>query len=147
MDKGNNYRIYIDNRGNWYQDGIKITHRWTYLENNKNLDIDENGDFFIDEGMGKIYVDVEDTPFVVKMVNFRNDRFYLVLNDETTEPLHIEDISLSKDNIPYTHVKNGRFRARFLRPAYYELTRHAVEEKDGFYLIDGNNKVRILEKK
>ena len=39
-------RIFIDSRGRWFQDGIRITHRWTYLENNKNLDVDENGRFF-----------------------------------------------------------------------------------------------------
>jgi hypothetical protein len=62
-------RIFIDKKGNWFQDGIKITHHWTYLENNRNLDNDKDGRFFVDDGYGRVYVEVEDTPFVVKMVN------------------------------------------------------------------------------
>lgn len=146
MDKDKNYRIYIDNRGNWYQDGILISHRWTYLENNRNLDIDSNGEYFIDEGMGKMYVEVEDTPFVVKMVDFKNDRIHLILNDETTELLDVNDLFLNEHNIPYTHVKNGKFKARLLRPAYYELMKMAVEEEDGFYIVNQGEKFRILKK-
>ncbi len=146
MNDKKNYRIYIDNRGNWYQDGIKITHRWTYLANNKNLQIDEDGDFFIDEGMGKIYVKVEDTPFVVRMVDKKNGNFKLLLNDETEEPLVPENLYLNEDNIPYTRVKNGKFDARLLRPAYYELAKHAVEEEDGFYLQVDDKRIKIREK-
>lgn len=145
-DQNKKYRIYIDNRGNWYQDGIKITHRWTYLENNRNLDIDEDGDYFIDEGMGKIYVEVEDTPFVVRMVDRENGGFRIILNDETEEHLDIDNLYLNEENIPYTKVKNNRFKARFMRPAYYELAKHAVEESDGFYLVSGEKKFRIMEK-
>lgn len=146
MNDEKNYRIYIDNRGNWYQDGIKITHRWTYLANNKNLQKDEDGDFYVDEGMGKIYVKVEDTPFVVRMVDKRNGDFHLLLNDETEELLEPENLYLSRENIPYTKVKNGKFKARFTRPAYYELAKHAVEEEDGFYLHFGDKRFKIRAK-
>lgn len=141
------YRIYIDNRGNWYQDGIKITHKWTYLANNRNLDIDENGEYFVDEGTGRVYVKVEDTPFVVTMVDRKDDGFHMYLNDSTSEPLSIDKLYLNEDNIPYTRVKNGRFTARFLRPAYYELAKYAVEEDDGFYLESDGKKFRIMDKK
>lgn len=141
-----NYRIYIDNRGNWFQDGIKITHRWTYLENNRNLDIDEDGDYFVDEGWGKIYVKVEDTPFVVRMVDSRDGQFYILLNDGSEERLDLDGLFISDENIPYTTVKNGKFRARFVRAAYYKLATYAVEEEDGFYLLSDNKKFRIREK-
>ena len=62
-------KIFIDKQGNWFQDGIKITHKWTYLANNRNLHMDKEGNFYIDEGWKKVHVEVEDTPFVVKMVD------------------------------------------------------------------------------
>jgi hypothetical protein len=34
------------------------------------------------------------------------------------------------DDVLYCRVKGGRYEARFLRPAYYELMRHAVVGAD-----------------
>lgn len=139
-------RIYIDNRGNWFQDGIRITHKWTYLANNRNLDIDEEGNYFIDEGRGRVYVQVEDTPFVIRMVYRNNGDIFIRLNDGTEEKLDLDRLYLSNDNIPYTTVKKGKFKARFLRQAYYELTKHAVEEDDGYYLSSGGSRLKLAGK-
>ena len=133
-------RIFINKRGDWFQDGIKITHKWTYLTNNKNLNIDSEGRYFVDEGTGKIYVDVEDTPFVVKMVNKKNDKFFIQLNDETNEKLDFESLEFDEKNIPYVTVKNGKFRARFITAAYYELIRFAETHENEIYIIDGDKK-------
>ena len=141
--KDKNFRIYIDKRGNWFQDGLKITHRWTYLENNKNLDIDEDGNLFVDEGTGRVYVEAEDTPFVVKMVNFKNGILYAVLNDESVEKLKPENIGIGEKNVPYTTVKNSRFDARFSSQAYYELAKHAVQDGDDFYLDTPGGQIKI----
>lgn len=127
-------RIIIDNRGNWFQDGIKIEHRLTYLYNNKLLDIDNEGRFYIDDGMCRMYVRVEDTPFVVKMLRKEGENYYLILNDETEEKLDLSNLRINEEHIPYTKVKEGKFDARFTRPAYYELMKHAVQEGDRFYI-------------
>src|SRR5713101_2959413 len=131
-------RIYIDKEGNWYQDGIPILHRWTYLYNNKLLRRDEEGRYYIDEGRGRVYAHVEDTPYVVKMIDKRTDGLYLILNDETEEKLNFNALWMNEENIPYTEVKNGEFEARFSRPAYYEFTKYLIQEGDGFYIeVDG----------
>jgi hypothetical protein len=131
-------RIYIDKEGNWYQDGIPILHRWTYLHNNKLLRRDEEGRYYVDEGRGRVYAHVEDTPFVVKMIDKRDDGFYIILNDETEEKLDLNNLWINKENIPYTRVKNGEFDARFTRPAYYEFTKYLSQEGDKFYIeVDG----------
>ena len=139
----NKPRIFIDKRGNWFQDGLKITHRWTYLENNKNLDIDEEGRFFVDEGLGRVYVEVEDTPFVIRMIDKKDNCFYLILNDETVEEFNLENIWFNNENVPYTKVKNNKYDARFLRPAYYELMKHAEQEGDEFYFNSAGKKIKI----
>ena len=136
-------RIFIDKRGNWFQDGIKITHRWTYLENNKNLDIDGDGRFFVDEGFGRVYVEVEDTPFVIKMIDKKDSKFFLKINDETVEELNFKNLWFSKENIPYTKVKNNKYDARFLRPAYYELMKYAEQEGNEFFINSDGEKIKI----
>jgi hypothetical protein len=131
---GSKPRIFIDKEGNWFQDGLPVLHRWTYLHNNKLLSRDEEGRYYVDEGSGKLYAQVEDTPFVVKMIDRRDEEFYVTLNDETEERLDFEHLWMSEANIVYTRVKNKQFAARFSRPAYYELTKHVVQERDKFYI-------------
>jgi len=138
-------RIYIDKKGNWFQDGLKITHHWTYLENNKNLDVDEDGNFFVDEGFGRVYVELEDTPFIVKMINKKDEKYFVVLNDETTEEINPGQIIICSDNVPYTTVKNNKFKARFSTQAYYEFAKNIIQKEDNFYLDteDGTIKISI----
>ena len=140
-------RIYIDKEGNWYQDGIPILHRWTYLYNNKLLRRDEEGRYYIDEGRGRVYAQVEDTPYVVKMIDKRTNGLYLILNDETEEKLDFNVLWVNKENIPYTKVKNGEFEARFSRPAYYEITKYLKQEGDKFYIEINGTKFLLKSKK
>lgn len=140
-------RIFIDREGNWFQDGIPVLHRWTYLYNNRLLRRDEEGRYYIDEGRGKVYVQVEDTPFVVKMIDKREDGIYLILNDETEEKLDFRTLMLNRDNIPYTKVKGGTFDARFNRPAYYEFTKYLKEQSGKYYLELGDKRYQIKSKK
>lgn len=133
-----NYRFLIDKSGNWFQDGIKIQHRLTYLHNNKLLKRDEQGEYYLDEGSGKLYIKVEDTPFVVKMVDKRDDGYYIILNDETQEKLDLKTLSINDENIPYAKIKNSEFDARFTRPAYYEFMKDLKKQDDSFYImLDG----------
>ncbi|MXZ13815.1 MAG: DUF1285 domain-containing protein [Candidatus Dadabacteria bacterium] len=133
-------RIFIDSRGRWFHDGIRITHRWTYLENNKNLDVDANGRLFVEEQGSRVYVECEDTPFVVTMVGKTKDGFSVRLNDESREKLDFTTLTIAEQNIPYIKVKNGKFEARLLRAAYYELMKHAEKDGKGFYLESGGSK-------
>lgn len=139
------YRFFINKQGDWFQDGIKVRHRLTYLYNQKLLDRDEEGRFFVDEGSGRLYVRVEDTPFVVKMVHKHGGDFYVRLNDETEEKLDFTSLKINGRNIPYIKVKDKKFDARFSRPAYYELMKHA--EKEGRdYVIDIGGSKHVLKK-
>jgi hypothetical protein len=139
-------RFFIDKEGNWFQDGIPVLHRWTYLHNNKLLSRDEEGRYYVDEGSGRLYVKVEDTPFVVKMVDMREDGFYAILNDETEERLDLDKLWMNEENVAYTRVKKDQYEARLLRPAYYELTKHLIEEGDNFYIQVKGIKHRIKRK-
>ncbi|RJP58291.1 MAG: hypothetical protein C4549_04040, partial [Deltaproteobacteria bacterium] len=85
------------------------------------------------------YLDVEDTPFVVKEVGFQ-DVFKIVLNDESEETLLLGTLWIGRDNVLYCKVKDKRFDARFNRPSYYELTKYIAydEAKDEYFIpVDG----------
>ena len=138
-------RIVIDNRGNWFQDGIKIQHRLTYLYNCKLLDRDDEGRYYIDDGSCRMYIRVEDTPFVVKTLRKGGEDYYISLNDETEEKLNLGTLRINTENIPYTKVKNGKFDARFTRAAYYELMKYAVQEGEKFYIESNGEKHYLTE--
>ena len=89
--------------------------------------IDDDGVARLRLGEDKAQVDIEDTPWVVTGVEGTPAQgFTVVLNDETREPLDPSTLSVGGGNVLYCRVKGGRHAARFLRPAYYELMRHAV---------------------
>lgn len=144
-DKDINYRFLIDKNGNWFQDGIKIQHRHTYLYNNKLLKRGDDGVYFLDEGSGKLFIKVEDTPFVVKMVDKKDEDYYLTLNDETREKLDLRTLRINDDNIPYAKVKNGEFDARFTRPAYYEFMKDLRKDGQNYY-INSDGKEHMLKR-
>jgi hypothetical protein len=136
-------RFYIDKEGNWFQDGIPVLHRRTYLENNRNLRRDAQGRYYVEEGKIKVYVEVEDTPFVVKMIRESPEGIHIILNDETEELLEPDALRLSEDNVPYVKVKGGEFEARFVRPAYYELVKYLKEEAGNFYIEHSGKKYTL----
>ena len=138
-------RFYIDKRGIWFQDGIKIKHRLTYLYNNKLLSRDDEGRYYLDEGSGKLYIEVEDTPFVVKMVDKKGDDFYIILNDETVEKLDLNTININHENIPYAKIKNRKFEARFLKQDYYEFMKYLKKEDDNYFIMSKGGK-HVLKK-
>lgn len=142
---GVEYRFFIDKAGNWFQDGIKIRHRGTYLYNNRLLDRDDEGRFFVDEGSGRLYVEVEDTPYVVMMVYRRGEDFYLKLNDETEEILDFGSLRLTAEDVPYAKVKDKRYEARLSRPASYELMKYAGKEGD-CYIIEAGGVRHVIKK-
>ncbi len=136
-------RFYIDKEGNWYQDGLPVLHRRTYLYNISNLKSDGDGRLFVEEGDVRVYVRAEDTPFVVRSVVSREGRLQLVLNDDTVEELDPLHLRFGEDNVPYTTVKEGRFEARFSRPAYYQLASHIVEEGGEYFLEHAGMRYRL----
>lgn len=139
-------RIYIDKEGNWYQDGYPVVHRRTYLYNNKLLKRDEKGRYYINEGRGRVYVEVEDTPFVIKDISVNEEgQPVVILNDETTEIMDLSSL-LVKNNVPYIKVKDREFTARFNRPSYYRLAELIQKEGNKYYIdVKGNRNYLNIE--
>ena len=129
--------IFIDKKGRWFQDGVPITHRWTYLENNRNLRKSAGGGFEVAEGGVVIPVEVEDTPFVIVSAELTGEGIKVGINDETGELLTEGSIlSVGADNVPYALIKGGEFRARFLSPAYYAIADAAAPQSGGGFVVE-----------
>jgi hypothetical protein len=91
-------------------------------------------------------LEVEDTFFVVARVDEERDGLVLTLNDGSTEGLDPDSVYIGQQEVLYCRVKQGRFPARFLRPAYYQITRHIEQEDDKFNLVIGGHRHAVAHK-
>lgn len=135
--------IFIDKQGRWFHKGVEMIRRDFIRLFYENLEIDPSGRYIISLGKDRCYLDVEDTPFVVRRTSEGNagtegGRFILSLSDDTEEPLDPETLRVGDGDVLYCRVKSGVFPARFARPAYYQLAEHIEEEGGRFFLeMDG----------
>ncbi len=140
--------IYIDKDGKWFHNGAEMINRGIVLDFYSHLTVDDSGMYLINRGNETCFVEVEDTPFIVRRVEFEggagdDERVILSLIDDTKETLAPETITVGEDNCLYCKIKQGLFRARFSRAAYYQLASRIKEEGDKYYLPLKNNKYLI----
>jgi uncharacterized protein len=134
-------RLVIDKDGRWFQNGAEIIHQAIYREFCSLLEETSDGGYRIRLGREVCRVEVEDAPFVVLQVTEEGEgKLCIRLNDGSVEPFVADNFWIGKENVPYTHIKAGKFHARFSRPAYYQLAPYIVSdesEKEFFLLLDG----------
>jgi hypothetical protein len=124
-------RISFGKDGRWYCDGEVIPNKAICRLYARAMTIGDDGVARLELGEDRAQVTIEDTPWVV--VQVEGDPvagFAVLLNDETHESLDPASLRVGDGNVLYCRVKGGRHEARFLRPAYYELMRHAEPGPD-----------------
>jgi hypothetical protein len=140
--------IFIDKEGRWFHRGAEMIRREIVRFFYENILVDSLGRYVVSTGKEHCYLDVEDTPFVVQKVRFEEDagaeNFRLFLCDDTEEFLNPDTLYIGAENVLYCRVKQARFPARFLRPAYYQLAEFIAEEEGGFHLPLNGKKHFIL---
>jgi uncharacterized protein len=121
--------------GNWYTDEERIDNPRIALLFSRSIRRNPDGSYFLQVGDERASITVEDTPYVIKSVEGdAATGFTAMLNDEEREPLDYGSLEAGPDNVLYSRVKNGAFRARFLRPAYYHLSDClGMDDDGGFY--------------
>ena len=128
--------------GHWYSDDERIDNPRIALLFSRSIRRAAEGGYFLQVGDERASIVVEDTPYVVKSVegDIQNG-FSVILNDESREALAPESLEIGADNVLYCRVKQGEFRARFLRPAYYHLS-HCLETdgRGGFLFAMGGKR-------
>lgn len=132
--------IYVDKEGRWYHEGAEIIREEFIKFFLEHIELDQEGRYIVNWNGQRCYVEVEDTAFVVRQVDFmaENGSFekaIIHLNDGTKEDLDPDTLFVGNEEVLYCRVKDGTFPARFLRPAYYQLAQKIVEENGQFFLV------------
>lgn len=146
--------IRIDKDGVWYYQGAEMFRREFVNYFYQNLHIDETGRYVIILPDDRCYVDVEDTAFIVKAVDYvktengNGTGISLRLCDETREELDPCTLRIGPENVMYCQVRNNEFKARFSRAAYYQLAEYIEhdEVREIFYLKIGGQVFNIEAK-
>ena len=95
------------------------------------------GSYEIVIGRDRAGVEIEDTPYVVTQVTGDPSQGFIIrLNDESGEALVPQTLSIGDNDVLYCRVKDQEHPARFLRPAYYQLTEYIHQEgKSGEFVL------------
>lgn len=129
-------RISFRRDGNWYSDEERIDNPRISLLFSQSIRRNPDGSYFLQVGDERGSITVEDTPYVVR--SLEDDQlggFMMVLNDDSREPLDPKTIEVGRDNVLYARVKQGSFRARFLRNAYYHLSDRFEADARGRFFV------------
>ncbi len=119
--------IRIDKEGIWHYKGNEMFRKDIVKLFYQNLKRDESGSYYIELENDLASLEVEDTAYVVTAVyKFGsraegNERFSVLLNDETLEELDCGSLRIGDQNILYCTVKADGHDARFLRASYYQI--------------------------
>ena len=119
-------RLTIDENGDWYDDGVQVTHDGILANLRSTLRHDAEG-YFIQTRV-RIPVEVADAPWVVVRLERRGDALHGFLNDGSEERIDPATLRITTADIPYCTVKDGTFPARFSRAATFQLL--ALAERD-----------------
>ncbi len=132
--------IRIDKEGVWYYRGAEMFRKDIVQLFYQNLHRDHDGRYLIELDNDRCYLEVEDTPFVVRGVNRvdegQEEAIHLDLIDGTIEALEPSTLRIGADNVLYCSVKKGAFDARFSRAGYYQIADYIDydSKKDHFFI-------------
>ena len=122
-------KISFGKDGWWYANDERIQNRRINVLFSQHLQKTPEGTYEIAIGWDKVKVEIDDTPYVITRVSGDSAQgFTLRLNDESEERLDPHTLCVGQDHVLYCRVKTGEHLARFLRPAYYQLTVHVQED-------------------
>ena len=148
LSSENRPALVIDKEGTWFYNGLPIINRQIQQYFYQLLEPVPGGGYQLRNDQEVFPVEVLDTPFVVTSLwpsDVPPEQFFIKLNDDSIETLDLETLVINPENIPYCTVKQGRFRARFLRAPYYRLAESVKQEGDDRFFIELNAKRHYLQ--
>jgi len=129
-------KIKFGKDGRWYSDDELIPNHAIGRLFSRALQVLPDGRARLELGEDRADVIIEDTPWVVTAVEGGPDRgFTVLLNDDSREPLDPATLRVGAENVLYCRVKGSAHEARWLRPAYYDLMRHAEPAGGGAVVL------------
>lgn len=135
--------IKLDERGKWTHEGLDFENPKIIRLFNRSVGRTEGGTWVLEVGRFTYPITVEDTGFFVERLDLGHSPPMMKLSDETVEQLEPETLEYREHGKLYCRVKDGAFRARFKKPAYYELIDY-LEETEGNIVVNINGKQIVL---
>ena len=137
--------IRIDRDGTWYYQGAEMVRKDIMKFFYRHLKRDLDGRYLIEYEKERYYIDVDDTPFVIKSVtcSFAGekgaDALYLLMPDDSMEKLDPSTLRVGKDNALYCTIERLGMDARFSRASYYQIAQYIEHDSnENLYYISLN---------
>ena len=129
--------LHLDAEGRWSVGGEWIEHRGACLFLQKQLRRTAEGSYWVVNGPQRVLVEVEDAPYRIREVHWRDGAAWLRLSDESEEMLDPASLRLEGEDRLYAVVKRGKagalegegHQARFSRGALAQMSEALVEEE------------------
>jgi hypothetical protein len=116
----------LDREGRFWHQGELVTHAGVSAALHRMIDRLEDGRTIVRlDAERYAYLEVEDAPYQVRSVALERGAegplLFLLLGDGTEEELRYGSLRVGEADALYCEVKDGRFEARFSRPASRQL--------------------------
>jgi hypothetical protein len=125
--------IRLNDRGRWTHEGLDFENPRIIDLFNRSVSRTPGGTWVLEIGRFTYPIEVDDTGFFVERIEFGEPPI-LELSDGTSEPLDPTSLEYAGDGRLYTTVKDGAFRARLKKPAYYALAERMTDTDEGWDL-------------
>lgn len=143
--------IRIDKEGVWYYQGNEMFRKEILELFYQSLERDESGRYLVKNNNQAFYIEVEDTPYTVKSVEFSGNEMEgtaclkILLSDGSVETLDPATLRMGEENVLYCSVKNSGFEARFTRQGYYQFAEYIqYDGENNRYFIRLNDRLYDL---
>ena len=140
-------RIELDAEGQWRHEGTPFVHPHLIELFHRSIVRTRGGTYLIEIPPYSYPITVRDTPRYVRHIRIdpaaQPCQILLIVSDGSEQPLDPSTLSYVPDRGLYCRVdttKGERFPARFLRPAYYSLSEHIMDEADSYFLQTSGGK-------
>lgn len=134
-------RIELDAEGQWRHQGALFEHPFLIELFHRSIVRTSGGTYLVEIPPYAYPITVMDTPRYVRHIRIDPSaqpcQIRLYLSDGSEQPLCPSSLSYVPDRGLYCHVqtsKGERLAARFLRPAYYALSEHIIDDQDAYFL-------------
>lgn len=139
--------IRVDKEGVWHYHGAAMFRKDIWQELYRHLKQEESGRYLVELGKERAYIEVEDTPYVIKSVLLAcaegkgEDVVYLDMPDDSREVLDPSSLHVGEGNALYGVLDGRGITARFSRAAYYQIAKHIEHDarQDSYFLSLNNH--------
>lgn len=138
--------VRLDGEGNWFQGEYPILHDRTVQFLHKNIERNEEGQYYLTGEDKPMYFTVEDVPYFVVKIEKTIAGFLITLTDESIELLDLNNLWVGSKDALYCLVKGGTTAAKFFRNAYYDMMNYLVKEGKKYCIVFGSKKYPISAK-